>query len=407
VPDLRRLQLAAAVAAAFAPACSVALSVHAYRAGGPTAVAAVALATMLPAAVLAPFAAVLADRCRTERVLLWAVLARATAFATVASSIALDLPLVIVCTAAAAGSLAARTVFPAQLALIPRVAGTDARLVAANGVAAAVENVGAVVGPAIGGALLAIAGAAAVYAVGSAATAATAVSLARLRPPPRAEEPQRESPLASLTAGFTAAGRLPVVRTLALSFAAGCFLFAVVDAVLVSHVLDELELGGSGLGLVATAIGLGGVVGGLLVVTAALAGRSRATLLGGFTCFGCATALAGTVPGPAAFVALFVVAGIGNTAADVATFSLLQSATAEHVRARVFGVVESLAVGASGLGSLGGAALVLAAGSRAGLAAAGAGAVAVGLFTRAALSARPSARQFCRRLRTELAAFPR
>src|ERR671938_453503 len=67
--NLRRVQLAWGAAIAAEWAHFVALGVFAYTAGGTSAVGIAGLVRMLPAALLAPFAATLGDRFRRERFL--------------------------------------------------------------------------------------------------------------------------------------------------------------------------------------------------------------------------------------------------------------------------------------------------------------------------------------------------
>src|SRR5919106_3912253 len=68
-PDVRRVELAWGAAIASEWAHFVALGVFAYEAGGASAVGIAGLVRLLPAAVLAPFAASLGDRFRRERFL--------------------------------------------------------------------------------------------------------------------------------------------------------------------------------------------------------------------------------------------------------------------------------------------------------------------------------------------------
>jgi hypothetical protein len=67
--NLRRAQLSYFAAWTAEWAFTVALGIVAYRDGGATAVGLVGLLRMVPSAVVAPFAATLADRGRRERVL--------------------------------------------------------------------------------------------------------------------------------------------------------------------------------------------------------------------------------------------------------------------------------------------------------------------------------------------------
>src|SRR5918995_4479273 len=79
--NLRRLELAWGAAITAEWAHFVALGVFAYNAGGTVAVGIAGLVRMLPAALVAPFAASLGDRFRRERFLIAIALVGAAALA--------------------------------------------------------------------------------------------------------------------------------------------------------------------------------------------------------------------------------------------------------------------------------------------------------------------------------------
>src|SRR2546429_6095340 len=79
--NLRRVELAWGASIAAEWAHFVALGVFAYDAGGATAVGIAGLVRMLPAALVAPFAATLGDRFRRERFLVAISLVGAVALA--------------------------------------------------------------------------------------------------------------------------------------------------------------------------------------------------------------------------------------------------------------------------------------------------------------------------------------
>src|SRR5687768_14684857 len=91
-PNIRRLELAWAASVTGEWSSIVALSVFAYDAGGPAAVGLVGLIRMLPSAVVAPFAALLSDRFRRERVMVAADLIRALAVAAAAGAVFAQAP---------------------------------------------------------------------------------------------------------------------------------------------------------------------------------------------------------------------------------------------------------------------------------------------------------------------------
>ncbi len=85
-PQLRRLELAWSGSILGQWGYEVALAVFAYRTGGAAAVGIVALIRLLPAALVAPFSALLGDRYRRDRVMVAADLVRAGAMAGAAAA---------------------------------------------------------------------------------------------------------------------------------------------------------------------------------------------------------------------------------------------------------------------------------------------------------------------------------
>ena len=180
---LRRAELAWGGLVAAEWAHFVALGVFAYRVGGTSAVGIAGVARMLPAAVLAPFAASLADRFRRERFLLAIAVIGATALAVSALGALADERYTVVAAAAVVGI--SSTLFrPALQALLPSLASTPQELVAANSTTSVLESAGTVVGPIAAAALVATAGVSAIFATGAATLVLSAVLLGRLHVEP-------------------------------------------------------------------------------------------------------------------------------------------------------------------------------------------------------------------------------
>ena len=121
-PNLRSLQLSWTTWIVAHWAYLVAVSVYAYGAGGEEAVGIVLLPRLLPAAVVSPFAGLLADRYRREQVLLVANSTRVALIGTAAAAVALDAPASLVYGLAIVDSLVSTPVRSAQAALTPTLA---------------------------------------------------------------------------------------------------------------------------------------------------------------------------------------------------------------------------------------------------------------------------------------------
>jgi MFS family permease len=178
---LRRVELAYASSVASETAYLVALGVFAYEAGGALAVGVVGLIRMVPAALATPFAALLGDRYRRERVLLLIALGSAVALASSAVAFYLG-PVEALIYALAAFHAAVSTLLrPALAALVPSLATTPRELVAANGASMALESVGMLVGPVLGGILVAVASPGLAFVFGAAAYLLSMLLLAQVQ----------------------------------------------------------------------------------------------------------------------------------------------------------------------------------------------------------------------------------
>ena len=353
-PNLRRVELAWAGSITGEWAYAIALAVFAYEAGGVAAVGLVGVIRFLPSAIVAPFAALLGDRFRRERVMLAADLVRALAMALAAVAVALEAPAGAVFALAGFVALVSTAFQPAKTALLPSLARTPEELTAANVASSTVDSVGSFAGPALGGLLLAVTSVDVVFA----ATAGTFLWSALLVARVDAGEPARERTGAGrriaeeALAGFRTIGSDARLRVLVGLFSAQTLVAGALNVLIVVAALELLDLGEAGPGYLNSAVGIGGLAGA--AVALALVGRRR--LAGdfgaGLVLWGLPLVAIGLWPHPAVALAVLAVLGVGNTLVDVSALTLLQRAVPGDVLARVFGVLESLIVGTIGLGAI-------------------------------------------------------
>ena len=142
----------------------IAMLVYAYGRGGATIAGLVALAQLVPAAVVAPVAAALADRRSPVIMLAGGYLVQAAAMAATAAAIIAGAPLAAYAAAVVAAT-AVTTTRPAQSTLIPSVASTPDQLTAANVVVAWVEATGIAASGLLAGVLIALAGVGSVFVI--------------------------------------------------------------------------------------------------------------------------------------------------------------------------------------------------------------------------------------------------
>jgi MFS family permease len=369
---LRRVELAWGAAIAAEWAHFVALGVFAYDEGGTVAVGIAGVVRMLPAAVIAPFAASLGDRFRRERFLLAISLVGCGALA--ASAVAfLAGSVVLVFALAGVVGLASTLVRPAQQALLPSLARTPEELIASNGATSTLEGLGTLVGPLSAGVLVAVMDVGLAFAVGALAFLVAALLLARVRVEGRIRlaAAAGESTLTLLLGGFRAVRRRPRPRLVVGLVIAQTFVRGCLNVLIVVAAFRVLDAGAGAVGYMTAAVGVGGLVGAVGAVT--LERRRLAASFGlALVFWGVPIVLFAPWPELAAAVVLLAVVGAANSVEDVAVFTLLQRIVPDEVLTRVLGVVWGLAMGGVALGSLAAPALVAAIGPRAAFVAVGA-----------------------------------
>jgi MFS family permease len=372
--DLRRLELAWSGSIIGQWGYEVALAVFAYRAGGATAVGLVGLVRLLPAAVVAPFAALLGDRFRRKRIMVAADLARASAMAGAAAAVFGGAPAATVYALAVVTAVTGTAFQPAQSALLPSLARSAEELTAANATSTTLESVAFFIGPALGGLLLVVTSIGAVFTMTAALFVWSALVLGRIGSDSRGGPGvQADSILRAALAGFRAIAVERRLRVLVGLYGAQTLAAGILRVLLVVTALRILELGPSGVGFLNSAVGVGALAGMLVVLTLIGTSRLAAVFRLGILLWGVPLALLGIWPSVAAALILFGILGVANTLVDVSGLTLLQRAAPDDVRARVFGVLESVFLGTIGIGAILAPLLTTALSARGALIAAGGG----------------------------------
>ena len=211
--ELRSLQLAGIGSTLGTWAYLVALAVYAYQAGGARAVGLIAFVRWGLAAGVAPWLALVADRVSRRRVMLAADLTRVALAAGMAALAALGGPSLAVYALAVFVSIVSTAFPPAQAALLPSLATTPEELTSANVAMSTIASVGFLVGPAIGGVVLAVSGPSAVFAVTAGTFLWSALCVLQVRSDPRPKaEGDAAALLDDLLAGFRAIVSAPALR---------------------------------------------------------------------------------------------------------------------------------------------------------------------------------------------------
>jgi len=363
--NVRRVELAWGAAIAAEWGHFVALGVFAYEDGGTTAVGVAGLIRLLPAALVAPFAASLGDRFRRERFLLALTLVGAGALAASAAAAFADDRVLVFALAGVVG-LTSTLIRPALQALLPSLARTPEELIASNGATSTVESLGTIVGPVLAGALVALADVAAVFILGAVTLLAGATLLTRVSVEGRIRltmEADREGLRRMITGGLrtvVSAGRtrLVVGLIIAQTFVRGCL-----NVLIVVAAFEIFDGGAAQVGYLTAAVGAGGLIGALGAMT--LGGRRLAVPFGlSLVFWGVPIALLAPQPLFAPALVLLAIVGAANSVEDVAVFTLLQRLVPDQMLTRVLGLVWGLAMGGVALGSLAAPAVVSAIGPR-------------------------------------------
>lgn len=363
--NLRRVELAWGGSITAEWAHFVALGVFAYKAGGTPAVGIAGLARMLPAALVAPFAASLGDRFRRERFLVAISLLGAVALGGSAAAFFISRNEALIFALAGVVGVASTLFRPALQAILPSLARTPEELIGANSASSTLESLGTLVGPLAAGVLVTVGNPGIVFAVGAGVLVVAAVLLLRVDVEGRIQTTAESVPRRELlVAGFRIVAKQPKPRLIVGLITAQGFVRGCLNVLIVVGTFRLLGAGEGAVGYLTAALGVGGLIGSFSAMR--LEGRRLAVPLGIALIFwGVPIALTAVWPNFAAAVVLLAVIGAANAIEDVAGFTLLQRIVPDDVLTRVLGVTWGLVMGAVGVGSIAATALVSLVGPRA------------------------------------------
>ncbi|HLK42684.1 MAG TPA: MFS transporter, partial [Thermoleophilia bacterium] len=266
-PQLRRVELAWAGSIFSSCAYVIALSVIAFRADGATAVGLIMLARTASAAIASAPLSVLADRYRRRTVMASSDAVRAAllvGMAMIASAHGSNWAIYALAVVIAVVATAFR---PAQASLMPQLADSPEQLTAANAISSTIEGVGFFLGPGAGGLVLATAGPAAVLWICAIAAGWSAALVYRGAEPDKdAESGDCGTPDGSrgLGAGIATLIRVPALMAVTVTYAAQALVAGALSVFTVVLAIDVLHLGNAGVGYLESALGVGGIVGGIV-----------------------------------------------------------------------------------------------------------------------------------------------
>ncbi len=351
----------------------IALPLHAYAlTGSAVATGGVFAASLLPRVLLGSIAGVFVDRWDRKRTMVAADLLRAALLLPLLAVGSPDLLWLLYLVRAATGVVG--LIFdPAESALLPRLVGEE-RLVTANALNALNNNIGRLVGPVAGGVLYAAGGLPAVVIVDAASFVLSAALIMAIRASARPERDDDPVDGASAwgrmvhewQAGLRLVGQDRSLRTIFIAAGLGLLGEGTFSVGFTPLVIDVLDGGATGAGVLASAQAIGGLLAGVLVARTALKLSPRVLLAGGMiglglTDLGVANAALLVPPGPGAMAVgstFMLLAGFPVVSSFAARDGLLQTLTADAFRGRVFGALGAIQGMATLVGLMLGAAAI-------------------------------------------------
>jgi MFS family permease len=307
-------------------------------------VGAATVCRLVPYVLLGPFGGAVADRYRRRTVLLAGDVLRLLVMAALAATVASAGPVVLVIAFTALATAAGCAERPAAMALLPRLVG-ESRLGPANALLHTVQDLGVLIGPAIGAVLLGVAPAWVAFLANGVTFAVSALLISTLRPD-AAPVGRPGSGAAQLADGLRAVRTTACALWLIVIVAMVEFTYGAQTVQLVVYATHSLGLGSGGYGVLLTAAGAGGLMSA--VANGRLSTSRRVSVIVVVTgLLACATQLA--YAGVQVLTIALTVTVIGNAAlvsCEVVGETALARIVPREALGRVIGIFDAVSVAA-------------------------------------------------------------
>jgi hypothetical protein len=329
----------------------IAMLIYAYSRGGATLAGLIAVAQLVPAAVLAPIASAAAGRRSPLLLLTGGYLVQAAGMGATAAAIAARLPAAAY-VAAVIASAAVATTRPAQAAVLPAISATADQLTAANVVAGWLEAVGLAVAGSFVGLLTWLAGLASVFAVCAGLGMVAVLLVWKLPVPAMSASGESVSEMASsLRDGLRLVASRPRLRLLVTLLTGSAAVIGALDLLIVIVAINVLGRAQAWVGYLNTAYGADAVI--AATVSVLLVGRRLGKpILGSALALSAAMALLAVNAGLTGTVALLAAVGAGSQILAVSVRTLLQRSVSPHLLSQIFGIQEGLYMAGLAFGAL-------------------------------------------------------
>lgn len=321
----------------------------------------VGAARVVPYVVLSVPAGIIVDRYDRRLILIVTDIARGAVMLVLAVLVTIEAPLAFIVAMTLLAASFSTFFGPAIGAFLPTLARDESELGPANSAWASLDNLGFVIGPALGGLLIAAGGLTLAFLINALTFAVVAVVLWRL--PSSTGVTARGGTLPS-SEGQDASGRdAPGVRDalrglirplagLTLVNGVGGFVFGGVSVLTVVIAVDVLRQGEAATGYLNAAIGVGGLLGAAGSAALVVRGGLTAPLVAGGIVLAAGLAVLGLSDTLGLALIAMAVASAGSLLVDVVSTTLFQRTVPDALRGRALGAMNTVAIGLYAAGSL-------------------------------------------------------
>ena len=314
--------------------------------GNATALGLATALQFIPFVLITPFAGVLADRFSRRRIM--------QVTATVGALTASLLAAIVITGNATVGwvyalafvlGTAAAVDNPARQAMVGKVVPPEhlANAIALN---SATFNLSRILGPSLGGVIIAVWGVGQAFAVNAASFVLAIVAVSMIRPATAVTKTTAKATFRDGLAYVQARPELIVVLAAVAVAATFAFNYAMFTALMAR---EQFNVSASAFGLASSVLAIGSIVGSLVAAKRRQPGLRRVLISG--VAFGLATIAAGLQPNYTAFVAILPIAGFAALTFSVAAQCYLQLHAGDAFRGRVMGLYALVFFGGNPIGA--------------------------------------------------------
>jgi MFS family permease len=241
---------------------------------------------------------------------------------------------------------------PARQALAVEMVEDRADLMNAIALNSTIINLARVLGPAIGGAVLALVGATWCFALNGLSFMAVLAALLMMKLPKLHQEVRTDPIVLQVAEGLRYVWQTPVVRTAIILVAVSSLFGFSYGTLLPAFAVDVLHIGEAGLGALNTAVGIGALAGSLIVASMNRVRRKGLFLTAGSLVFPAVLIVFAFSKSFWLSLAALSIIGVAFVAQNATANTLIQSVVPDQLRGRVMAVYMLMFFGTAPFGAL-------------------------------------------------------